>query len=88
MSRLSPQADRLVRAAKLLHGDRFSTAMARQLDLSQTYIVLMAAGQRPVSDKVEQRLLVALQQERKRLRAVSAELAEIIAEIKEDKNDA
>jgi hypothetical protein len=83
-SRLSPRAQRLIRAAKLLHGKRYATAMSKSMGLSQTYITLVASGNRTVSDKVEGILLQTLQAERKRLRVVSATLAEIIAEINED----
>jgi hypothetical protein len=83
--KLTPRALRLVRAAKALHGDRYATAMAELMGLSQTYITLMAAGTRPVSDEVERLLLIALEEERKRLKLVSAALAEIIKEIKDER---
>jgi hypothetical protein len=87
MAPLSNRAQRLVRAAKALHGDRYATAMAESMGLSQTYITLMTKagpGGKPVTDKVEGILLRTLQAERKRLKAVSAELAVIIAEIQQD----
>jgi hypothetical protein len=87
-SQLSARAQRLIRAGKVLHGDRFATALGASMGLSQTYITLMAAGTKSVTDKAEKRLLQTLQQERRRLKAVSAELAEIIAEIKENMHDA
>lgn len=75
---LSARAKRLIRAGEALFGaGRWHTAMARATGLSQTYITIMANGARPVTDEAERVLLRTLQQERKRLKAVSAELAEI-----------
>jgi hypothetical protein len=88
MSQLSPRAKRLIRAGDALFGDRWHTAMARATGLSQTYITIMASGARPVTDEVEKVLLKTLQQERKRLRAVSSELADIIHEITEESQNA
>lgn len=89
--KLSPRADRLIRAGEALFGDRWHTAMARAMGLSQTYIALMSKtgdDARPVTDEVEKKLLKTLQQERKRLRAVSSELADIIHEITEESQNA
>jgi len=80
MSQLSARAKRLVRAGEARWGvGRWHAAMARGLGLSQTYVTLMAKagdGGRPVTDEVKA-LLRTLQQERKNLQAMSAELAEI-----------
>jgi hypothetical protein len=85
---LSPRALRLIRAGKLRWGPRWQTAMASSMNLSQTYMNLLALGAKPFTDEVEKRLLNALQQERKKLRSISAELQVIIDEIKKEKNDA
>jgi len=84
MAPLSPRALRLIRAGEILFGARWHAAMARATGLSQTYVVLMSFGSRQVTDQVEATLLATLQAERKRLRAVSSDIAAIIAEIKED----
>jgi predicted transcriptional regulator len=82
---LSPRALRLIRAGEARWGvGRWHAAMARASGVSQTYITLMAAGTKPVTDRVEKRLLHTLQQERKNLKTISAELAKVIAEIKKD----
>jgi hypothetical protein len=88
MVEISPRTQRLIRAAMLMHGeDRWASPMARRLGISPTYVSLMASGGKQVTGEVEKRLLQVLQQERKRMKAVSAELAEIIAEIKQEQND-
>jgi hypothetical protein len=88
MPTLSPRALRLVRAGHALHGEnRWVSAMARTMRLSQTYISLMSSGAKPVTDEVEKKLLRTLQAERKRLRATSAGLAVIIDEINKEKID-
>jgi len=80
MSQLSARAKRLVRAVEARWGvGRWHAAMARALGLSQAYVTLMAKagdGGRPVTDEVGKALLRTLQQERKNLKAMSAELAE------------
>jgi hypothetical protein len=86
---LSPRAKRLIKAGKILFGDRYQSALARALCMSQTYIVLLTTGERPVTDALEDTLKRTLQAERKRLRNQSAEIAEIINEINdEEKHDA
>jgi hypothetical protein len=87
-SQLSPRALRLIRAGRARWGKRWQTAMAEAMHLSQTYMNLIASGDKPVTDEVEEKLLRALQQERRNLKAVSAELAIIIDEIKQEKSDA
>ena len=71
-------------SSRALFDARWHAVMARATGLSQTYVVLMSFGSRPVTDQVEATLLATLQAERKRLRAVSSDIAAIIAEIKED----
>ena len=84
MAALSSRALRPIRAGEILFDARWHAVMARATGLSQTYVVLMSFGSRPVTDQVEATLLATLQAERKRLRAVSSDIAAIIAEIKED----
>jgi hypothetical protein len=85
---LSNRAIRLIRAGKVRWGKRWQTAMAEAMNLSQTYMNLLALGAKPFTDKVEEKLLHALEQERKKLRTMSAELQTIIDEIKKEKADA
>jgi hypothetical protein len=87
-SPLSARALRLIRAGKVRWGPRWQTAMAEAMHLSQTYMNLIASGDKHVTDEVEEKLLQALQQERKNLRGISAELQTIIDEIKKEKSDA
>jgi hypothetical protein len=48
---LTPSArdKRLVRAGKVLFGDRYQSALARALGLSQTFIAMLTTGQRSVT---------------------------------------
>lgn len=85
---LSNRALRLIRAGRARWGKRWQTAMAEAMNLSQTYMNLLALGAKPFTDEVEKKLLQALQQERKKLRGISAELQVIIDEIKKDQTDA
>jgi hypothetical protein len=85
---LSNRALRLIRAGKVRWGKRWQTAMAEAMNLSQTYMNLLALGSKPFTDEVEAKLLQALQHERKKIRVISAELQVIIDEIKQEKNDA
>lgn len=88
------RAKRLVRAGEALYGSRWQTTMAaasraavgKDEGWSQTYVALMASGARPVTDQAQRVLKLTLQHERKRLREVSAVLADITQEMNDDEN--
>jgi hypothetical protein len=84
---LSPRALRLIKAGEILFGERYQSALARALGLSQTYVSLLATGDRSVTDANRKEAEAHAAGQRKRLRGLSAELAEIIKRIIGEQNN-
>jgi hypothetical protein len=84
MTQLSPRAQRIVSAGRLLFGDRWTSAMSRAMTCSPTFLTMIASGERAVTDATEALFLRTLVAERLRLRATSAALKAILDEAKAD----
>jgi hypothetical protein len=77
--KLSPRARRIVDAGKLLAGPRWQSALSRASGggISQSYLAMIASGDRPVTDEVEDKVVAALDNEIARLSKTAKHLAEI-----------
>lgn len=74
MAKISPNAERLKRAAEILYGPRGGRRFAAEVGISQTLFSLIVAGDRSVTPDVEQRAAEALFREAKRLRTTADKL--------------
>ena len=69
MPRLDPAAQRIVDLGQRLFGDNWQSKFGRMTGLSQTYVSMIAKGERPVTEAVHDAVTAGLKAESKRLRA-------------------
>lgn len=79
--KLSARARRIMEAGRLLYGDRWQSALSRASGISQSYLAMIASGERPVTDDVDGKVAHALAREADRLRDVALKLDEIALRI-------
>jgi hypothetical protein len=72
---------RIVAAGEALYGKRWQSAMARSIDISKQLMSFIVAGDRPVTDDVEDQVVEALNREIERLHKTAHKLVEIKARI-------
>jgi hypothetical protein len=76
--KLAPRSARIVAAGRLLYGDtRWQSPLARLTGLSPALLQKIAAGERSVTDGVEDSVVDALSREIERLGKTAERLAEI-----------
>jgi hypothetical protein len=72
--KLSPRARRLIDAGEVLAGERWQSALSRAAGVSQSYLAMIATGDRPVTDEVEYKIAAGLMKEADRLRLTAKKL--------------
>lgn len=77
MAKLNPRALRLVAIGESFGGERWQSAMSRATGVSQSYLNMIANGERQVGDDVERRIAEGLLKEADRLRKAAAKLDDI-----------
>jgi hypothetical protein len=70
-----------------MFGERYQSALARALGLSQTYVALLTTRQRPVTDGLEKTLRPPFRPNESASAPCRLELAGIIGEIDKEKQD-
>ncbi|HMJ27299.1 MAG TPA: helix-turn-helix transcriptional regulator [Xanthobacteraceae bacterium] len=73
----APRARRIIDAGKTLAGARWQSALSRASGISQSYLAMIASGERPMTDEVEDKVVAALGKEIARLGKTAERLAEI-----------
>jgi hypothetical protein len=68
---------RIVAAGEALYGKRWQTAMAESIGISKQLLNFIVAGDRQVTDKVEDQVVEALSREIERLGKTANKLSEI-----------
>jgi transcriptional regulator with XRE-family HTH domain len=79
--RLSARAKRIVLAGKTMAGPRWQSALSRASGISQSYLAMIASGERPVTDDVERKVAAALLAEADKGRKSADKLDEIAGKI-------
>lgn len=79
--KLNHRAARLVAVGKALAGERWQSALSRASGVSQSYLAMMASGERPVTDEVERKVAEGLLKESDRLRKAAMKLDDIAGRI-------
>ena len=77
MPKLDADAQRIVDLGQRLFGDNWQSKFGRMTGLSQTYVSMIAKGERPVTEAVHDAVTAGLKAESKRLRAQADELREM-----------
>jgi plasmid maintenance system antidote protein VapI len=68
---------RIAAAGEALYGKRWQSAMARSIDISKQMLSFILAGDRPLTDDVEEKVVAALGREIERLGKTATKLQEI-----------
>jgi transcriptional regulator with XRE-family HTH domain len=79
--KLSARAKCIIVAGETLAGPRWQSALARASGVSQSYLAMIASGDRPVTDDVDRKVAPALAREADRLRVVALKLDDIALRI-------
>jgi transcriptional regulator with XRE-family HTH domain len=79
--KLSPRARRIVSAGETLAGDRWQSALARTSGISQSYLAMIASGDRPVTEEVDRKVAEGIAREADRLRTLAVKLDGIALKI-------
>jgi plasmid maintenance system antidote protein VapI len=77
MAKTEPRAARIKAATTALYGERGQTKMAKSIGISKQMLSFLLAGERPVTDDVEDKVVEALGREIERLGKTTTKLMEI-----------
>jgi transcriptional regulator with XRE-family HTH domain len=79
--KLNPRARRIVSVGETLAGDRWQSVLTRASGVSQSYLAMIAAGDRPVTDEVDRKVAEGIAREADRLRTLAVKLDGIALKI-------
>jgi hypothetical protein len=86
-SKISVRARRLLAPAVVAYGDRWQSPLSRASGVAQSYLAMIACGDRPVTDDVEAKIVAALQAEALRMQKAAAQVAELVGKIVAARDD-